>query len=186
MAAGIPATVSNHSNISQGIVGCMRNDKSLLFKSLIIGLMLSMWSVLAAGELETIKKAAERGNAEGTDTISVSCMPRVKGCQRIMLKPCCAGSKWAAEQGNAEAQFNLGVMYNQGDGVPEDHAEAVRWYQMAAEQGYAVAQCILGFMYDQGDGVPEDDAEAVRWYQMAAEQGYAGAQYQSRYYVCPG
>ena len=55
--------------------------------------------------------------------------------------------------------------------MPEDDAEAVRWYQMAAEQGYARAQYNLGVMYADGEGVPEDDAEAVRWYQMAAEQG---------------
>ena len=67
-------------------------------------------------------------------------------------------------------------MYALGRGVPEDDAEAVRWYRMAAEQGHAGAQYNLAVMYALGRGVPEDDAEAVRWYRMAAEQGYAGAQ----------
>ena len=83
----------------------------------------------------------------------------------------------AAEQGHASAQFNLGVRYANGEGVPEDDAEAVHWYQMAAEQGHALAQLSLGVAYDIGEGVPEDDAEAVRWYQMAAEQGLALAQF---------
>ena len=81
-----------------------------------------------------------------------------------------------AEQGNAGAQVNLGIMYDNGDGVLEDDAEAVRWYRMAAEQGYDIAQVNLGIMYDNGRGVLQDYAEAVRWYRMAAEQGNAGTQ----------
>ena len=81
-----------------------------------------------------------------------------------------------AEQGYANAQYNLGFMYDTGDGVPEDDAEAVRWWRLAADQGLASAQYNLGFMYDTGDGVPEDYAEAVRLYRLAAEQGNAKAQ----------
>ena len=81
-----------------------------------------------------------------------------------------------AEAGVAEDQYLLGVMYRNGRGVPENDAEAVRWYRLAADQGYASAQVHLGFMYRNGDGVPEDDAEAVRWYRLAADQGYARAQ----------
>jgi len=82
-----------------------------------------------------------------------------------------------AEQGVAEAQFNLGVMYATGEGVPEDDAEAVRWYRLAADQGDAFAQFNLGEKYATGEGVPQDDAEAVRWYRLAADQGHAIAQY---------
>ena len=82
----------------------------------------------------------------------------------------------AAELGNAWAQNNLGVMYQNGEGVPQDDAEAVRWYRLAAEQGDADAQNNLGVMYQNGEGVPQDDAEAVRWYRLAAEQGDAWAQ----------
>ena len=81
-----------------------------------------------------------------------------------------------ADQGYAGAQNNLGLMYDNGEGVPQDDAEAVRWYRLAADQGTAAAQFNLGLMYDNGEGVPEDDAEAVRWYHLAADQGYAGAQ----------
>ncbi len=82
-----------------------------------------------------------------------------------------------AEQGDAKAQFNLGGMYRQGRGVPQDDAEAMKWYRKAAEQGDAKAQGILGFMYDDGQGVAQDYAEAVKWYRKAAGQGYAQAQY---------
>ena len=82
-----------------------------------------------------------------------------------------------AQQGNAKAQFGLGLMYSQGGrGVPQDDAKALRWYRRAAEQGHAGAQFNLGFMYSKGRGVPQDDAEAVRWYRLAAEQGNAVAQ----------
>ena len=84
--------------------------------------------------------------------------------------------KKAAEQGDAIAQFNLGVMYDTGEGVPEDNAGAAHWYRQAAEQGHAVAQYNLGIKYDSGEGVPEDDAEAVGWYRQAAKQGHVSAQ----------
>ena len=82
-----------------------------------------------------------------------------------------------AEQGDAEAQFNLGVMYDVGRGVPEDEAEAMHWYRLAATQDHAAAQNNLGVMYDAGRGVPQDAAEAARWYQRAAAQGIAEAQF---------
>jgi len=82
-----------------------------------------------------------------------------------------------AEQGDLRAQYNLGVYYANGRGVPEDNVEAVRWYRLAAEQGYAPAQFNLGGKYRNGEGVPENDAEAVRWFRLAAEQGDAIAQF---------
>ena len=82
----------------------------------------------------------------------------------------------AAEQGDVGAQYNLGVRYADGLGVPQDDREAVRWWRLAADQGHAGAQNDLGFMYDTGRGVPQDDREAVRWYRLAAEQGFARAQ----------
>ena len=82
--------------------------------------------------------------------------------------------KWfrkAAEQGDASAQFNLGVMYANGEGVPEDDQEAVRWYRKAAGQGSAEAQYCLGRMYYEGKGVPEDYVKAYAWINLAASQG---------------
>ncbi len=60
-------------------------------------------------------------------------------------------------------------MYNSGRGVPQDDAEAVRWYRLAAEQGLALAQYSLGVRYASGQGVPQDHAEAVRWFRLALE-----------------
>ena len=82
-----------------------------------------------------------------------------------------------AQQGNPQAQYDLGVMYANGQGVPQDFKEAVKWYKLSAEQENAQAQHILGFMHAYGQGVPQGYKEAVRWYRLSAEQGYAYAQY---------
>ncbi len=86
-------------------------------------------------------------------------------------------SKTKAEQGDATAQFNLGVCYAYGDGVSEDQVEAVKWYRKAAEQGIVDAQVNLGICYSDGDGVSQDQEEAVKWYRKAAEQGNTSAQF---------
>ena len=77
----------------------------------------------------------------------------------------------------AVAQHNLGVMYMDGTGVPQDYTEAARWCRLAADQGHAGAQCNLGVMYQNGTGVPQDSTEAVRLYLLAADQGHADAQH---------
>ena len=83
----------------------------------------------------------------------------------------------SAEQGDTAAQFNLGLIYDLGRGVPQDKAEAARWYRMVAEQGDDGGQYHLGCMYYDGDGVPKDDAAAVGWFRKAANQGHVEAQY---------
>jgi hypothetical protein len=81
-----------------------------------------------------------------------------------------------AEQGDAEAQDQLGVMYDKGEGVPKDAAKAVEWYQKAAAQGNAWAQVHLGWAYESGGGVAKDDAKAVEWYHKAAVLGQTNAE----------
>ena len=85
----------------------------------------------------------------------------------------------AADQGYAQAQSNLGVMYREGrGGLPQSDALAVEWYRKAADQGYAEAQYNLGVMYELGQGgLPQSDALAVEWWRKAAHQGEALAQY---------
>ena len=85
-------------------------------------------------------------------------------------------TKRLAERGLAFAQVNLGLMYDLGEGVPGNDAEAVRWYGLAAEQGNALAQTNLGLMYANGEGIPQNNARAYMWWSVAAEQGNALAQ----------
>ena len=83
--------------------------------------------------------------------------------------------KWyrqAAEQGFADAQLNLGVMYDEGQGVKQDDVEAVKWYRQAAEQGYAKAQYNLGVKYYQGEGVRQDKGQAKEWFGKACDNGH--------------
>ena len=82
-----------------------------------------------------------------------------------------------AEKGDAEAQFNLGLLYDRGQGVPKDKREALRWYRLAAMQGDAFAQNALGDNYWEGTGVPKDDREAVRWWRLAVDKGFVPAQH---------
>ena len=81
----------------------------------------------------------------------------------------------AADQGDAEAQCSLGVMYCESHGVAQDYLAAMKWFRMAAEQGIAKAQCGLGAMYYEGQGVPQNTSEALRWLHKAQVQGHEGA-----------
>ena len=83
-----------------------------------------------------------------------------------------------AQRGYPEAQFNLGWLFENGLGVPQDYAEAMAWYQKAADQNYPEAQLSIGWLYSKGFGVSQDDSKAARWYRKAAEQGNAIAQSQ--------
>ncbi|USA54693.1 sel1 repeat family protein [Acinetobacter sp. C32I] len=86
----------------------------------------------------------------------------------------------AAEQGDVEAQYNLGAMYADGDGVEQNDAKAFEWFQKAANQGEASAQYNLAVMYDNGKGIEKDIKQAYYWYFKAAEQGDLDAQHHLR------
>ena len=85
--------------------------------------------------------------------------------------------KLAADRGDAEAQLNLGQMYEAGrGGLLSDPREAARLYKLSADQGYAAGQLQLAYMYENGDVLPKDWPEAARLYRLAADQGNAAAQ----------
>ena len=83
-------------------------------------------------------------------------------------------TKVKAEAGDAEGQFNLGVIYAYDSGRGGDFKEAAKWWRKAAEQGQLRGQLYLGSMYAEGKGVEQDFKEALKWYRKAAEQGDAG------------
>jgi hypothetical protein len=86
-------------------------------------------------------------------------------------------TRMRAEAGDAEAQFQLAVIYQNGRLVPQDQALAREWLLKAAAQGHVKAMFNLGVTYGEGHGVPVDDAEAFRWYQAAAAEGDPRAHY---------
>ena len=82
-----------------------------------------------------------------------------------------------AEQGNVNAQFNIGFMYRGGQGVSQNYETAAKWWKLSAQQGDALSQLMLGAMYEEGTGVSQDHKTAVKWLKLSAQQGNAAAQY---------
>ena len=110
------------------------------------------------------------------NSISACFMKPARACRKIMPRP----SIGIANRRNAvirSAQFNLGVFYETGQVVPQNFAEAVKWYRAAAEQECAPAQCNLGLCYQTGRGVEQNTPEAVKWFIRAARQGDKTAQH---------
>jgi TPR repeat protein len=82
----------------------------------------------------------------------------------------------AADSGDADSQYGMGLLYSEGIVVPMDDNEALKWFGLAAEQGHGDAQYKLGVMHANGWGVPMDETEAMKWYKLAAENGVTAAQ----------
>ena len=120
---------------------------------LILSLFIACQAI--AGPFEEALKACDRGDHKA---------------EYSLIKP-------LADQGDASAQYHLGVMYDDGHGVPQDYKEAMRWYGEAADKGNAEAQCNLGSMYVKGHGVPQDFDKASMWYETAAGKGNAKAMF---------
>jgi TPR repeat protein len=92
-----------------------------------------------------------------------------------------------AERGDANCEYNLGLLYAGGKGVPRDYSQAQEWYEKAAKQGVAAAQYNLGVMYANGEGVAKDPEAARKWFLQAAEKGIPSAQLAlGRLYADPG
>ena len=119
-------------------------------------------------------------------TLGISCVTAsadalsdfLKGVEAYYASDYKEAVKWyrlAADQGYARAQDRLGLMYFDGEVVPQDHAEAAKWYRLAADQGFAQAQNNLGIMYANGNGAPQDDVEAYKWWNLAAARGHETA-----------
>jgi hypothetical protein len=82
-----------------------------------------------------------------------------------------------ADQGNADAQWDMGARYHNGEGVPQDDTQAVQWFQRAADQGHVGAQATLGAYYWAGRGVPKDLSKAYFWSALALAQGDDGSKF---------
>ena len=85
--------------------------------------------------------------------------------------------KFLAKQGDADAEFKLGLMHQNGLGVPQNDMEAFKWVHKSARRGNADAQSLLGWYYENGIGVTKNSSAAFKWYRKSAEQGFFGAQH---------
>ena len=100
----------------------------------------------------------------------------VAGAQTVSTDtPKIAALRVKANAGDADAQYNLGRIYDNGQGVPQDYGQAAAWYRKAAEQGTAPAQRDLGLLYYQGAGVAKSVPDAYYWLALAAQQGLTDA-----------
>ena len=131
---------------------------------------------VSTNEDEAVKwytKAAENGNTDAQ---------LVLGDRYFVEQKYSTAAEWyrkAADKdkGNVRAQYQLGLMYSQGQGVERNYAEAADWYRKAADQRDAESQRRLAGMFEAGNGVEQSYAEAEKWYQKAADQGSKEAQY---------
>ncbi len=99
---------------------------------------------------------------------------------KLFEKNASEAAKWyekAATLGSSKAQYNLGTMYDAGEGVAQDKTRAFYWFKQAAEQGDTDSQYNLGYKYDRGDGVEKNKALSIEWYTKAANQGDGKAAY---------
>ena len=134
----------------------MRHCANLLRAKLTISLMLgAMAGGTVAGPIEDATAAYQRGDY---------------ATAMLIVKP-------LADQGDAVAQYRVGVMYSHGEGASQDYGEAVKWFRKAADQDYAPAQYNVGIMYQRGRGVSRDYGEAAKWFRKAADRGNADAQF---------
>ena len=124
-----------------------------------------------AAALARLQGAARAGDAAAQNWYGIYCVD--------IDRDYATAAPWfrkAAQQGDAEAQYSLAVLYTDGLGVPRDLARALAWYRQSASQGYSRAQNNLAWFYANGQGTARDLARAARWYRKAAEQGVANAQ----------
>jgi TPR repeat protein len=130
-------------------------------KRVLVALGLSVLAGSAAAQ-----EAAPDGSRDGVATLQGYAAFKMGDYQKALeiWKP-------LAEKGSTAAQLSLGAMYEQGQGVAQDYAEAARWYGRAAAGGHASAQYNLALLYETGRGVPRDLEKAAYWFRKAAEQG---------------
>ena len=123
-------------------------------KILLVLLITGLISVSYAG-LKDVKEAFERGDIKAAFEL---------------IQP-------IAEDGNVVAQYNLGMMYAEGDGTDVNNKKSAYWYTKAAEQGHKRAQNSLALMYGNGEGVEQDNEREFYWFEKSANQGHHSAQY---------
>lgn len=125
---------------------------------------------------EPVTLAAPAQTMKAPDTLVADVQAALTSYNRDETASLVEKTRSLAERGDAEAQYDLGVMYATGDGTEQDATNAARWYRRAADHGVAEAQYALGLLYSEGRGVPKDTDEALKLYRDAARQGVVGAQ----------
>ena len=145
--------------------------------------------------IKRLKLSAERGNVDARDKLSLLLAEsreardyfeglgndEFKGgldaANKENYKEAVRLFRLSAADGNAKAQYNLGYLYQTGQGVRQDYREAFKWFRIASEQGLPQAQGKIGYMYSQGMGIKKSFKAAFKWFKLAAEAGDSYSQY---------
>ena len=147
------------------------NRLCLFPKTVLLFLFLMVCEALMVSDALALEENRRGRTKEGT-AVAMSSVEEDKAdriFELVLLKD-------RAEEGDPEAQFELGRRYLQGAGLERNDVMALHWVEAAAAQGYARAQAGLGWMYAVGRGVKRDDAQSFLWYERAAKEGFAVAQ----------
>ena len=126
--------------------------------------LLPVGALLAASLMMACQKAPQQAFQDGMEAYS-----------KADFKTALENWRPLAEAGDASAQTNVGLMYSQGKGVPQDYQQAFDWYKKAAMQNYPDAEYNLALVFRDGKGMPPNPEEAIRWFQHAAESGHLRA-----------
>lgn len=127
------------------------------------------------GKVREIYNAAQKGDADAQLELGFYYQEGEEGAPKDQQKAIYWYKK-AAENGNVIAQFNMGEIYDSGNGVKQDFAKAASWYLKAAKQGDALAQCAVGNCYFHNQGFALDYNQAAYWFRKSAMQGNAVGQ----------
>jgi TPR repeat protein len=158
-----------------------------MFKAAVVAFMLALTAAFGIVYFAELRAGGTHGRQLATESVAAD--PFNDGTNAYDRGEYAAAAQLLqspADKGKADAQFLLGDMYSKGDGVPQNLADATKWYRKAANQGHAEAQFRLGFIYVEGLGVPQDYAEGVSWYLKAADRGDADAQLRLGYIYSDG
>lgn len=126
-------------------------------------------------EVKQMLAKAEAGDANAQFRIAVWHIEGKMGTEEPDTMQAAQWFRRAADQGHRDAQYNLGVLYSAGKGVPKDYPLALKWLRIAAEQNCADSQFLLGKFLARGKAGKAGEIESYRWLELAAEQGHEEA-----------
>lgn len=135
-----------------------------------VGVVLLSAAGAANAQFQEIQKQAMAGDAVAQNKLARMYALGQGGLKQNPLE----AAKWfrkSANQGYPRSEYNMGMIYARGEGVPKSMGESLRWYRRAANQGYVRAQRKLGDFYAEGVGVPRNYVQAYMWYNLAAAAG---------------
>ena len=148
----------------KSLIGLLRNTHGVLFVDYLLNL--SYYLSISQGEERHM-----RNKTLYALILALTLICAIVSCKEQSPSEESVRSDTAAQGDSAAAQYELGMKYYNGDGVPQDYQQAVEWFTKAAEQGEARAQFMLGVLYDTGEGVPKDLVQSYKWLNLAAGQG---------------